>query len=543
MIYGYDVESQVRETKEADVLAKHWAKHNHQQVQTLALPPTPMENLLVGYLSSGFAVGETFALPAALAALPTNDIDSASTVVLGAFVDACCQPCQCTSKLVKGSCIFSVVDSNPGQRNIDRNNAAQKSNSIVLVRVHAAMQSAGTEVPQQSRIEIWDLRSFARDDATAKQLLGCLMRVTVMHQSTLLACASVHPPLQLTAPAPVLSRMAHTDKHPVASTADCNLLLNDLFRQGLTECQKSKHSHTLERLLCLGAIDDRCVIQPAGVIFSTSLRVQTLVHDMVFSTPAQKALLTDVSKLELLAMLLDAGFRPLETLEGKLLRYVPGGDPIVSTSMIMRSKLYFVALLQSQRLFSEGLKEFHHACCHAYYHCLLHIGSFDAINAIDDVPAVPSSRWGELEGNVENAHLALEDDHDDGVVTCPIVFPPPAAAVAPPAWMEAQSFPFQCETQTGTKTFTLCLDGFSHNSHRRRAYAQCRQEGHERCFKYVFMDTFDEPWKSVAYLLCYLRRGILCSSKAEHMALDPITDGEMDAVHDEMPAMLFTMML
>ena len=63
------------------------------------------------------------------------------------------------------------------------------------------------------------------------------------------------------------------------------------------------------------------------------------------------------------------------------------------------------------------------------------------------------------------------------------------------------------------------------------------------CFKYVFMDTFDEPWKSVAYLLCYLRRGILCSSKAEHMALDPITDGEMDAVHDEMPAMLFTMML
>ena len=135
-------------------------KHNQQQVQTLALFPTPMESLLTGYLKARFEVGETFVLPGALAALPRSDLDFASSVVLSSFVDACFQPCKCTGRLVQGSVVFSVVDSDPNRRKVHGNNLKQKSNSIVLVRVHDPMPSDGTDVPVQSRNERWDLRSF-----------------------------------------------------------------------------------------------------------------------------------------------------------------------------------------------------------------------------------------------------------------------------------------------------------------------------------------------------------------------------------------------
>ena len=68
--------------------------------------------------------------------------------------------------------------------------------------------------------------------------------------------------------------------------------------------------------------------------------------------------------------------------------------------------------------------------------------------------------------------------------------------------------------------------------------AQCVQEGHNKCFKYVTMDTYDESWQSVAYILCYVRDGIWCTSKEQHEARDPISDAAMSAVQDAMPAML-----
>ena len=124
--------------------------------------------------------------------------------------------------------------------------------------------------------------------------------------------------------------------------------------------------------------------------------------------------------------------------------------------------------------------------------------------------------------------------------------PPPAAPLLPPPrpshgalFLEPQTFVFSCHTAEGEKELRVHLDGFSHQSRRRRAYAQCPHVGHTSCHHYRFMDTFTHAWQSVAHIVVSVRQGILAEDKREHLRQHKPSEAELDAVQHEMPAILW----
>ena len=81
---------------------------------------------------------------------------------------------------------------------------------------------------------------------------------------------------------------------------------------------------------------------------------------------------------------------------------------------------------------------------------------------------------------------------------------PAGAIVERPAVLEAMNFRFDC----GEKSFLICLDGYSHQSGRRRVYAKCPIDGHIDCYWYTFLHQHRFPWQAVAYILGYITKGV-----------------------------------
>ena len=144
----------------------------------------------------------------------------------------------------------------------------------------------------------------------------------------------------------------------------------------------------------------------------------------------------NVSKLELLAMTCHAGFRPIENVVGSAMQFRSGDPLIVSTQMLMRSRLYFDALLKSSDIFSRGLISFHHVATHAYYACILALDSFERVNAIADVPSEAAATWKAIADlrAVPGVDVVDEDNGlvavQDGVVhmALPAMPPPPSSS-------------------------------------------------------------------------------------------------------------------
>ena len=140
------------------------------------------------------------------------------------------------------------------------------------------------------------------------------------------------------------------------------------------------------------------------------------------------------------------------------------------------------------------LKTFYHAGTHYYYLCLLHLKSMDGVNAITDISGTPNAVWKEiLRSGDASALLALEageaadaigdaDSDDDELVAAAAK----AIAVGAPKragqsakrreLMGPLNLKFDCDCESGLKKLTICVDGFSHGTKNRRAYAQCVQE-------------------------------------------------------------------
>ncbi len=95
-------------------------------------------------------------------------------------------------------------------------------------------------------------------------------------------------------------------------------------------------------------------------------------------------------------------------------------------------------------------------------------------------------------------------------------------------------FAFPC----GDGMIEVKLDGFSHTSGIRRAYAQCRCDGHEKCFKYTQLNIWPAPWMGVAYVLLYMRRGVGLPDKIAHTIIDDPTVAELALLEVEMPDIL-----
>ena len=88
----------------------------------------------------------------------------------------------------------------------------------------------------------------------------------------------------------------------------------------------------------------------------------------------------------------------------------------------------------------------------------------------------------------------------------------------------------------GTERVSVCWDGCSHQSGRRRCYAKC--PAHPMCHCYTFIHQFEHPWQSVAHVLCHMRNGFGVGSAHEHKCAPPPSDVDIEAIKDELPAIL-----
>ena len=170
----------------------------------------------------------------------------------------------------------------------------------------------------------------------------------------------------------------------------------------------------------------------------------------------------------------------------------------------------------------------------------LELPAFDKLNCIDNVASTPTKTFKALLDGLPTTVLAIEDDaKGDDVIDDLVPFRPPHVQPPVPAAPRAgpgagrTAFVFHCRTASGEKPLTIHLDGWSHQSGRRRVDAQCVHDGHTRCHHYKFIHLFDVPLKSIAYVLCYIRGGHAADNKLDHFRLLPPSEHDLLAVWSE----------
>ena len=154
-----------------------------------------------------------------------------------------------------------------------------------------------------------------------------------------------------------------------------------------------------------------------------------------------------------------------------------------------------------------------------------------------------------LRANVEIARqkVAFEDE-DDAAGDLPLALPASlavhlAADVAPiprkrisPAMLKPQTWKLDCCGET----MKISIDGFSHQTGRRRCYGTCPNTMHENCEKYVFLSSFPEQWQAFGFLIQWFRWG-MCGppDKPAHMRMTPPTLADIEDVREEVPDFFF----
>ena len=78
--------------------------------------------------------------------------------------------------------------------------------------------------------------------------------------------------------------------------------------------------------------------------------------------------------------------------------------------------------------------------------------------------------------------------------------------------------------------------GASHVALSAFRYAMC--PAHPMCHCYTFIHQFEHPWQSVAHVLCHMRNGFGVGSAHEHKCAPPPSDVDIEAIKDELPAIL-----
>lgn len=97
------------------------------------------------------------------------------------------------------------------------------------------------------------------------------------------------------------------------------------------------------------------------------------------------------------------------------------------------------------------------------------------------------------------------------------------------------TFRFGC----GEGFVSVNLDGYSHASGLRRAYAKC--PNHTKRFKYSSLARWEKPWMAVAFVLIYMRRDIDAADKLAHLQVPEPTKEELNDGVGEMPIILYDM--
>ena len=114
--------------------------------------------------------------------------------------------------------------------------------------------------------------------------------------------------------------------------------------------------------------------------------------------------------------------------------------------------------------------------------------------------------------------------------------PGPAIPAAPVLAVELGPMAFRFAF--GDREISVHLDGFSHTSRIRRAYAKCACDGHVDCYKYTSLARWPLPWHGVAFVLAYMRQGLGLPDKAAHVETGDPDMLVVEAMLDEMLAIL-----
>ena len=316
--------------------------------------------------------------------------------------------------------------------------------------------------------------------------------------------------------------------------------MNRLCRLGAVEAEEDEFGDVIYRL------------RPAGITWSSVYVVHCAVPDVTLIDPCN---MKNPGKLEMLFSLYSQNFRPIPAIEGTLEKTSRDSDDrIVLNGMLGRSAKYFEALMMLNTCFRRGLTVFHHGASHYYYTCLIAIDDLTGLMQIENPSMVHDDVWkGILKAENPKALMDAEavdqrgrDDGPEGLPALPAAPKgkakakakaraiPAGAIVERPAVLEAMNFRFDC----GEKSFLICLDGYSHQSGRRRVYAKCPIDGHIDCYWYTFLHQHRFPWQAVAYILGYITKGVSARDKVEHKCMDPPSAEDIAHLTDVVPIAL-----
>ena len=248
--------------------------------------------------------------------------------------------------------------------------------------------------------------------------------------------------------------------------------------------------------------------------------------------------LADLCKSELVLKLLKLGWVKAA---GKPEPHKDGGPIHVWSVRLWGSRWYLIALLSSRQIFRKGLRAIEHDRPEAYFKCCYFLTDTSKLRALDskgrqkqdvylkvladklspdeiaalDAPvAVAALGDG---GPVDAALEAIGDAADMPLVALPA----PEVAEVDEMWHDL------CKPQEATDSvgrhISIRLDGFSHTSHRQRAYLDCEvcHTDGLQCHKYKFLHNFTSRAHCCAWIMAWHDMGTVSQTREQHYECVP----------------------
>ena len=256
----------------------------------------------------------------------------------------------------------------------------------------------------------------------------------------------------------------------------------------------------------------------------------------------------NLDKLSVLALLHNKGWKPATL----ALTCHSCESETLYENTLSKSKLYFLALLQSDRIFDmfpvddERHPFMLHGMPEKYYKAMLTLKGpeefrklMELIDATNTPQAIVNSpEFAALVDAASDDESDEEDVNAQGIVVAPhlLALPaPPHEEVLRARRMAAavltNNFSARdvnlAETRTvsvGGKDASIHLDGFSHASGRQRIYCACPNKKHPACFKYMYLDSFASEEVAFAWMALWWQWGLKNpdDNKSNHLKHKPL---------------------
>ena len=348
MVYGYDTASQFQPVTHLKATLAAWRDATiPKTAQRIAI--TNFEQLGIDYVKSRLEVGVSYVLPERFALAARVPIEGASVANCDAVLTAFYSPRPRARRLSQGDIVFDVVDARPERKKIFKSSPTATSTSQIVVRAHHPCQGDCDTVPGEWALVRWDARPWVSTSAMFADFIGCLLVCDKAAEfprlgpsvTRLTTTAAPRTPLhgvpRLALPAPDFEdgppAEALEDVDVGAAANDVNDVLCFLASwldepDGLDISWLPVNNYGLmERLCALGAIeathdefgDTLYKLRPAGIRVSIGKSVPDPSFDLDrFLSTERGDNLDKLSKLELLLMSFELGFRPSNAVAGHL---------------------------------------------------------------------------------------------------------------------------------------------------------------------------------------------------------------------------------